>query len=221
MVECPRGNRPAIAYEESMIKNLVFDLGNVLLNWNPELYLIEKGYSRESRDVVLRDVFKSPEWLMLDNGDLTLEEAVERISLKSTLKKDQILSAFNLRLEILYPIGPNIILLPELKKQGFRLYYLSNFPGDIFDEVHVGNSFFGYFDGGIISAHVRASKPDPQIFIHLAERYDIRFSETLFVDDLIQNVITAEELGMFVIHLENRENLKALLEEILGIAISV
>jgi len=203
-----------------MIKNVVFDLGNVLLNWNPELYLKEKGYSRESRDVVLKDVFRSPEWLLLDNGDLSLAEAVERISLKSSLKTDKILAAFNARLEILYPIDSNIKLLPELKKQGFRLYYLSNFPGDIFDEVHVGNSFFRYFDGGIISAHVRASKPDPQIFNHLAGRYGVLFPETIFIDDLIQNVRAAEALGMTVIHLEKRDDLRTLLEEKLGIEIT-
>ena len=203
-----------------MIKNIVFDLGNVLLNWNPEHYFIEKGYSTEARDIILGDVFRSQEWLMLDNGDLSIEEAVAIISAKSELDSDQILAAFNARLEILYPIESNVKLLPNLKRKGFKLYYLSNFPGDIFDEVHGGNTFFRYFDGGLISAHVRASKPDPLIFRHLQERYGISFHETLFIDDLIQNVSAALLLGMSVIHLEERENLRALLEEKLGVEIT-
>ncbi|MFN8241996.1 MAG: HAD family phosphatase [Bacteroidales bacterium] len=202
-----------------MIRNIVFDLGNVLLNWNPEQHFIRKGLSHEEREVILSEVFRAPEWPMLDNGDLSLWEAVERISVRSTLNTDQILAAFNSRLEILFPLDFNIKLLPGLKKAGFKLYYLSNFPEDIFDEVTAKNSFFTLFDGGIISARVRLSKPDPEIFRHLAGNYNLEYGETLFIDDIKTNVDAAVSLGMKGIHLKDQTGLRAHLEELLGIVI--
>jgi putative hydrolase of the HAD superfamily len=108
-----------------MIKNIIFDLGNVLVSFKPAEYLEDKEEGR-TRDLILTDIFGSHEWLMLDNGDITTDEAVERISLRSSLKKDKIADIFNRRFQILQPIESNIKVLPELKKEGFRLYYLSN-----------------------------------------------------------------------------------------------
>ena len=156
-----------------MIRNIIFDLGNVLISWKPEEYLIRNGYQEAARETILRDVFKSPEWLALDNGDMSLDEAVKRIALSSTLKIPEIYSVFDLRTKILHPITENTKMVPALKEGGFRLYYLSNFPEDIFDEVESRYDFFRYFDGGLISARAKASKPDEKIYRILIDRYSL------------------------------------------------
>jgi FMN phosphatase YigB (HAD superfamily) len=89
-----------------------------------------------------------------------------------------------------------VSLLPELKKQGLRLYFLSNFPGDIFEEIRSGYYFFKYFDGGIISAEVKHSKPDIRIYRALIDKYSLIPEESLFIDDIEVNVMAAEETGM-------------------------
>jgi len=179
-----------------MIKNIIFDLGNVLLSFRPSEYFDKHNYPETVKGKILTDIFSSKEWLMLDNGDITVPEAIEAISKKSSLNKKEIAHIFNLRTDLMFPLDQNVRLLPELKKEGFRLYYLSNFPVDIFEEVRSGYFFFRYFDGGLISADARYSKPDPGIYKLIFEKYSLIPDECLFIDDNEENVKTGESLGM-------------------------
>jgi len=198
-----------------MIKNIIFDLGNVLISFRPSDFFDKKNYPANIKSTILSDIFGSQEWLMLDNGDINTAQAIDAIAAKSSLKKEEIVHIFNLRTEIMFPLEQNVRLLPELKKQGFRLFYLSNFPLDIFDEVKNGYYFFKYFDGGIISADVKCSKPDRRIYELLMKQYSLDPSESLYIDDMEANVKGAENAGMkgFVTHgsVEIAADLKALL----------
>ena len=198
-----------------MISTIIFDLGNVLLNWKPEEYFDKNGYDKAHKEIIINEIFKSNEWLQLDNGDFTLDEAVERIAAKSCLNNEEIRAVFDLRTRILFPLGCNTILLPGLKKQGFKLYFLSNFPDDIFDEIHNKYDFFRHFDGGEISARIKASKPDEKIFRIFLKKHDLRPENCLFIDDSHKNAHSAESLGMKVIHLEEPDMLKSQLEKVL------
>jgi len=191
-----------------MIRNIVFDLGNVLLSWNPGEFLLKSGYNEARTKLILENVFKSQAWYSLDNGDITKEEAIDIIASKSSLKRDQITSLLNLCPEIIYPLQKNIKLLPDLKKQGFKLYYLSNYPLWFFQETKCRYDFFDFFDGGIISAEVRLSKPDPKIFRTFLDRYGLVPDECLYIDDIYFNVKSAEAIGMKVIHLSETDSLE-------------
>jgi len=179
-----------------MIKNIIFDLGNVLLSWKPGEYFEKSGYDNETLNLIMNDVFTSPEWLSLDNGDLTTPAAIELIAEKSSLRKEYISSLFDLRTKIIYPLTGNIKVLPELKKRGFKLYFLSNFPLDFFEEVKNKYEFFRYFDGGIISAEVRHSKPDIKIYKILLEKYNLKPDECFYIDDMEINVRAAGSAGI-------------------------
>jgi putative hydrolase of the HAD superfamily len=162
----------------------------------PSEYLDRKEYPEEQKVKILSGIFHTREWLQLDNGDITIPQAIESIAERSSLTKEEIAGIFDLRTDIMVPIDQNVNLLPELKKRGFRLYYLSNFPADIFHQIKSGNYFFNYFDGGIISAEVRHSKPDKRIYEILLEKFALLANECLFIDDLEVNVRAAEETGM-------------------------
>lgn len=179
-----------------MIRNVIFDLGNVLISFRPSEYLDKKEYSEEIKARILSDIFHAREWIQLDNGDITLAEAIESIAESSSLSKEEIAHIFNLRTDIMVPLDQNVDLLPQLIKRGFRLYFLSNFPIDIFHEIKSGYHFFNFFDGGIISAEVRYSKPNNRIYELLLEKYSLRAEECLFIDDLEENVMAAEKIGM-------------------------
>jgi glucose-1-phosphatase len=179
-----------------MIKNIVFDLGNVLLSFIPSEYFDKKNYPGNIKTTILSDIFHSEEWQMLDRGEITTEEVIDIIALRSSLKREEIAHIFNLRTDILFPLDNNVKLLPILKKRGYKLYFLSNFPMDIFEEVTSGYYFFKYFDGGVISAHAKSSKPDSRIYKILIEKYSLITEESLFVDDLEINVLAAEAAGM-------------------------
>jgi putative hydrolase of the HAD superfamily len=179
-----------------MIKNIIFDLGNVLISFKPSEYFDNKKYPQTIKTRIISDIFNSREWKLLDNGELTTEEAIDSISTTTSLNKDEIAHIFNLRTEIMFPLDQNVRLLPELKKRGFRIFFLSNFPIDIFEEIKSGYYFFKYFDGGIISSEVKFSKPDIRIYQILLEKYSLIPSECLFIDDLEENVMAAEVAGM-------------------------
>jgi FMN phosphatase YigB (HAD superfamily) len=197
-VECPRGNWPANKHEKSliMIKNIIFDLGNVLISFKPSDYFDKNKYPEAIKAKILADIFGSKEWQMLDSGDITTPQAIDSIANKSSLNLTEIAHIFNLRTDLMFPLDSNVRLLPELKKRGYRLYYLSNFPLDIFDEVKSGYFFFKYFDGGKISAEVKCSKPEEGIYKNILEHYSLIANECLFVDDIEANVKTAERMGM-------------------------
>ena len=179
-----------------MIKNIVFDLGNVLISFRPSEFFDKKKYPENIKTKILSDIFGSKEWGMLDNGEINTPEVIDAIALKSSLKKEEIAHIFNLRTELMFPLDHNVRLLPGLKKRGFRLYFLSNFPMDIFEEVKTGYYFFKYFDGGIISAEAKFSKPDRRIYEILLEKYSLIPGECLYIDDLEINVKAAEAAGM-------------------------
>jgi putative hydrolase of the HAD superfamily len=179
-----------------MIKNIVFDLGNVLLSFKPSEYFDKHKYPAAIKATILEDIFRSKEWLMLDNGEISTQDAINAISKISSLKKEEIDHIFNLRTDLLFPLDSNIKVLPGLKKRGFKLYYLSNFPLDIFDEVRSGYYFFRYFEGGLISAEAKSSKPDTRIYELLLEKYSLIPGECLFIDDLEANVNSARAFGM-------------------------
>ncbi len=179
-----------------MIKNIVFDLGNVLISFKPSEYLDKKDYPQNLKSKILSEIFSSKEWRLLDNGDITTPEAIKSIAATSSLKIEEIARIFDLRTDLIFPIDQNVKLLPELKKQGYKLYFLSNFPIDVFEEIKFDYYFFKFFEGGIISAEARSSKPDKRIYEILFERYNIVPGESLYIDDLEANVKTAESLGM-------------------------
>jgi HAD superfamily hydrolase (TIGR01509 family) len=179
-----------------MIKNIIFDLGNVLISFKPAEFLEKRNYAEKIQKTILNDIFHSPEWKMLDNGDINTNEAIEAISLKSSLKKEEIRLVFELRKELMYPLDENIKSLPALRERGFKLYYLSNFPKDIFEDVKNSYCFFKYFDGGCISAELKLSKPDVEIYKKLLSKYGLEPEESLFIDDIELNVRAAETIGM-------------------------
>ena len=179
-----------------MVKNIIFDLGNVLISFKPSEYFDKKKYPETIKSTILKDIFGSKEWLMLDNGEITTGEAIDTIAAKSSLNKEEIAHIFNLRTDLMFPLDQVVRHLPELKNRGFRLYYLSNFPIDIFEEVSSGYYFFKYFEGGLISAEAKFSKPDNRIYEILLEKYNLLADECLFIDDNEINVKAAEVIGM-------------------------
>lgn len=206
-----------------MIKNIVSDLGNVLVTFRPAEFLESLKYSEIKRKTILAEIFGSNEWILLDKGDLTTKEAIELISERSSLTKAEIVEIFNRRFEILVPMGDNVKILPALKEQGFKLYFLSNFPVDLWEmakeRMEDVYSFLKYFDGGLISGEARCSKPDPHIYKLLLEKYSLRAEECLYIDDMEINVKTAEMIGMSGLTTFGSHELGELLRRTLHIAL--
>jgi putative hydrolase of the HAD superfamily len=189
-----------------MIKDIVFDLGNVLLNFHPHDYLLTK-YGPGDADFLFNAIFNTAEWIELDRGTISEEEALERFTGRNPEKEGLLREMMADFYNVFTPIESSVTMLYHLKNKGYRILYLSNIHIGIYEHVIDRYEFFKEFEGGIISADVKTLKPGKDIFHKLMEKYGILPEESLFIDDTEPNIVTAEKLGFAVIHLRNPDDL--------------
>lgn len=189
-----------------MCKNIIFDIGNVLLDFKPQIYLKQK-IGEDKVEEVLKEVFKSEEWLMLDRGTILEEDAIELITSRSNGNGELVKLAFDNWYDILKPIYSTVDILRKLKAAGYKVYYLSNFHLKAFEYVTKEYEFFNIFDGGVVSYEEKLMKPEKEIYIKIIDKYNLDSEETIFVDDMLENVIKASEVNMKTVLFESPENL--------------
>ena len=173
-----------------MIKNVIFDLGNVLLNFEPKGYLKSK-IPIEKIEIVYKSIFQSEEWVSLDRGTITEEEAKENIIDRNIDLKEHIKIAFENWYDILTPVEKNIRILEKLKQNKYKIYYLSNFHDLAFKYVTQKYDFFNKFDGGVVSYEEKMLKPECEIYERIIKKYNLNPKECVFVDDTKINVDAA------------------------------
>ncbi len=183
-----------------MIKNIVFDLGNVLLDFKPEEYLQQNYSDSELIEELYRKLFSSPEWEGLDRGTLTRQEAVEKLGAKHPELKPEIKEILASLDKLLQPKQETISLLNSLAETEYNLYVLSNFHQQAYQEVAAKYDFFDHFDGLVISAQINYIKPETEIYKHLLAEFELTPEKTVFIDDKKENLAGAEEFGIKTIH---------------------
>lgn len=198
-----------------MIRNVVFDMGNVLMEFEPDKFIMNAGISDE-RDmrVIRNELFLSTEWISMDRGEndeCDIEKTVlKRIPERLHESVSDILRNWHRKARIV-PGMPEI--LQRLKEKGYRIFLLSN-------ASHSQHLYWprlglqGYFDGTFISADTGVIKPMPEIYDRFITHFGLKEEECIFIDDSPANVETAIMLGWhgIVFHGDSSE-LKQKLEE--------
>lgn len=177
------------------MKNIVFDLGNVLFKFEPDEILDGLFNDYHTKEKLKQSVFKTTIWRELDRGSLSLFQAKKIFIDKNPDLKDEIEILLDNWKNFLHPIDENVKLLPELKKNN-RLYILSNFHEEAFNYITNKYSFFELFDGMVVSYEVKLIKPERKIYEILLSRYSLVPQDTIFVDDTEENIKAAQELGI-------------------------
>lgn len=177
-----------------MIRNIVFDMGNVLIHFAPEPFIRKLTDDETAAEAVLRELFGGPEWRLLDAGKIEKEEAVRRICERIPEYETLLRLALSRWAECLSPIPGMEKLVKRLKEQKLGLYLLSNTSMDFF-RFSKRFEALRYFDGFLISAQEKLLKPDRAIYRLLCSRFELRPSECLFIDDLQENIDAAVSLG--------------------------
>ena len=196
------------------IKNIVFDLGRVLIKFEPKEY-IEQNVPEEKREDFYNGIFGSTEWLMLDRGTLSYEDAKKIFKERVPGADKQIDRLFDADLfEILQPIEENVKLLSKLKEK-YNLYILSNFHQPAFEHIFKKYEFFRLFDGHTVSCYYYLLKPEKEIYDTLINKFNLIPEETVFIDDTKVNIDACEKEGIRGIHLPDYTELKQKLEEFL------
>lgn len=191
-----------------MYKNIIFDLGNVLLDFNPEEYLKKKIIEADKISEVHKQIFQSEEWQMLDRGTITEEEAVSIIIKRNSANEQFIRLAFDNWYEILTPIEASVNVLRDLKNAQYKLYFLSNFHLLAFEYITKKYDFFNLFDGGIVSYKEKLLKPEEAIYNRLVEEYKIKPEESIFIDDTEVNIECADKLNFGTIIFKDAVDLR-------------
>lgn len=191
-----------------MYRNIIFDLGNVLLNFKPEEFLRTKIADAERVTEVYNEIYQSEEWLMLDRGTITEEEAIAVLIKRSKRNRDLIKLAFENWYVLFQPTEDSIKILQALKNAGYNTYYLSNFHMLAFEYVTKEYDFFRCFDGGVVSYEEKLLKPEEGIYKRLVEKYSIKPEESVFIDDTEANVEGARRIGFKTIQFQNPAQLK-------------
>ena len=176
--------------------NFIFDVGNVLVDYEPLVYLRGLFSDEAVVEKMNATTFKSPEWLQMDEGLISHDEAVERFIVREPEFKSEICQVMERVNEMFTPKLETIELLPRIKELGHGIYYLSNIHKEIRDFLLVNHDYFEMFDGGVFSCDVKSIKPSPEIYRHLLKKYQLNPAECVFFDDMEQNVAAAEKEGI-------------------------
>lgn len=185
------------------MKNVVFDVGGVLLEWNPGRVL-QAFYADElERERMKKLIFFHADWLELDRGTLSEAALLQRIGARAGRPVPELATLFEVVRDSLHPKQDTVALLGSLAARGVPLYCLSNMPSKIYAALSQRFDFWQHFDGIVISGDIRMVKPEPEIFHHLLGRFGLAAGDTVFVDDLPANVEAAQRLGLHGVVFEN------------------
>lgn len=191
---------------ENMVKNVVLDVGRVLVEFEP-LEHLKRLYDEKIAHDLYEHVFNSKEWIDLDRGTITNNEAIEIIS-KRYLRNhvEDIMQNWT---NIVKPIYGTVQIVRDLKEKNYKLYLLSNFHKEAFIKVFEKHEFFNLFDGRVVSSDVHLLKPEKEIYTKLCDTYAIKPEESVFIDDMMINIQAATKIGFKGICFESSQQLKS------------
>lgn len=198
-----------------MIKNIVFDIGNVLAGFVWEEFYHSFGYPEEIFEKLADATVRSPFWNEMDRGKLSDEELLEGFIKNDPSIEKEIREVFENVEGIIQRYDYAIPWIRELKEKGYHIYVISNFSQKAHEECKKALDFLEEIDGGILSFQVKMIKPAPEIYQLLCNKYHLEAGECVFIDDLPRNVEAARKEGMKGLVFESLDQAKRELERIL------
>jgi putative hydrolase of the HAD superfamily len=196
--------------------SVVFDLGGVLVQWRPELILSRAFDDPAARAAVRASLFEHADWVALDRGTLTEEEAIARTAARTGQPEPALQRLMEIVRETLTPLPETVALLEDLHRQGVPLYCLSNMHTRCIAHLRQRYPFCRCFRGMVISAEVHLVKPEPAIYRHLLAAFALEPTRTVFIDDHPANCRAAEVAGLQTIQFTTADECRALLDHLLA-----
>lgn len=182
------------------IKNIIFDFGGVLMDWNPRYYFKDYFNDNEKMEYFLEHIAQD-EWNIEQDRGRSLAEGTE-IQVKKFPEWEKEIRAFydNWTVMLKSDIPQNVEVLRKLKNTDYKLFGLTNWSEETFPYALENYDFFQIFEGKIVvSGTEKLIKPDPKIWHVLLERYNIKAEESVFIDDNTKNIEMAKSLGFTTI----------------------
>lgn len=201
------------------IDTIIFDLGGVLIDWNPR-YVYRKIFKTEQEIEWFLENVTTPDWNENQDAGYPLHKATEELVAKHPEWEPEIKAYYGRWLEMLGgQIHETVEILQQLKHTGkYRLYALTNWSAETFPHALERFEFFKLFEGVVVSGEEKMRKPSAEFYKIILDRYRLDPSTTVFIDDSLRNVKGAEAVGITGIHFHNPSQLKEELRR-LGIEI--
>ena len=196
------------------IRNVIMDLGGVMLEWNPD-HLLTRFQPEPQLRRQLRAAIFGPDWHLFDRGRLSEAELLERLVSGSGQSREDLVDIIAAVRESLLEKPETVKLVRALHQRGFHIYCLSNMPGPMYEHLRRRHTFWDVFRGVVISAEIQMMKPEPEIYTHLLERFGLLAEESVFVDDMQANVDGAKSVGLHAIRFQNAAQCALELDELL------
>lgn len=188
-----------------MIRNIIFDIGNVLTDFRWREFLRDKGFDDAMIQRIAKASVMSRFWNEFDRGEWDTEKLMEQfISLDPEIERE-LHEAYDDIRGMVTKRDYAIPWIQELKAKGYGVYYLSNFSYKAYVDCADALDFLPYTDGGILSYRDKVIKPGREIYGLLLSRYGLKAEECVFLDDTAANVDAARELGFAGIVFQTKE----------------
>jgi 2-haloacid dehalogenase len=196
------------------IKNIIFDFGGVLLDWNPRYLYNNLFDDKEQMEYFLTNVC-SESWNVQQDAGRSLVEATKLLQ-QQFPEHQLMIQRFYDDWEIMLKgeIPENTVLIEQLKKKNYRLFGLTNWSGETFPIALKKYMFLHEFEGIVVSGDEKLIKPDKEIYLVLLNRYKLKAENSIFIDDNINNIKTASHLGFHTIHINGNLNLEHRFKEL-------
>ncbi|HEV5085766.1 TPA: HAD family phosphatase [Streptococcus pneumoniae] len=198
--------------------NIIFDLGNVLIEWNKEKILSKICKNDLEYNLFNKFVFQSNLWIDLDNGKISLEFLENQlIDEMGHQYQDQIHELVWNWFNYVDLYDEVYELIKQLKKKNFQIYVLSN-TSSIFHILldSVLSKVSSVLDGYVISCEVKMMKPQKEIYLSLVNKYQLDIKNCIFLDDLEENVEAARTLGIKAFQIKERKEISNILKDLLN-----
>ena len=177
--------------------NIVFDLGGVVVNWLPDKLAATAFADPEQQQLCLDKIIGHPDWLALDRGSITLDQAIKNAHTRTGMSEESIADFFEMLGPSLTPIKDTVDLIQELSAAGEHpLFVLSNMHHAAINYLEANHDFWHLFRSTTISCRIGMLKPDQEIYEYLLTSNSLIASETVFIDDMPQNTQAAAKLGI-------------------------
>lgn len=191
------------------MKTIVFDLGGVLIDWNPR-YLYKKMFASADEMEYFLATVCPPQWNVLLDAGRPFAEALAEAKAKFPAYAAQI-DAYGERWSEMLggAVEGSVAVLREVKAKGYPLYALTNWSAETFPIAQEKYAFLKWFDGVLVSGAEKLAKPDPAIYKRLLDKFNLRADGCIFIDDNAANVSAAEKLGFQTVHFQTPDLLRA------------
>lgn len=198
-----------------MLRHLILDIGNVICDWNPDGLVSRTFNTLEDKAEALSVTVNTADWLMLDRGTMTIDEAISRAQARTRLPPDAIASVYANLCESLTELKTTTEAMGRAKAAGVPVYILSNMQVHAWEYLEKTYNCWDDCDGVVVSCEVGLIKPEPAIYQHLCDRFSVTPESCVFVDDMKENIEAAIEFGMQGVQLTDKHRGGEVIDELI------